>query len=178
MLRMAILSGLAGLPDFHVENDMKTLLLQMITFVILCSTVSIVQAGNDDSGTEKDLDFNGSDCIWIRSIRDYTPLDNRTLLIWGGSNRPYFVRMTTTSREMDTGIGIAVHSRDDRLCPYGGDGLIFSTFDPRPVSILSITRITKEQAEDILVRYGKRDTGEPQTPAPKEVEGAEVEELG
>jgi hypothetical protein len=160
MLWMAILSGFVGRAEFHDEKDMKHLLLQLITFVFLCSTVSLVLAENDDSGDEKDLDFNGSDCIWIRSIRDYTPLDNRTLLIWGGSNRPYFVRMTISSREMDTGIGI------------------FSTFDPRPVSILSITRITKEQAEDILVRYGKRDTDEPQTPAPKKVEGAEVEELG
>jgi hypothetical protein len=175
---MSILSGPVGMAILRIEKDMKTLLIQFVMAVYLCSTVSIAKAENDDSQVEKDLDFNGSDCIWIRSIRDYTPLDSRTLLIWGGSARPYFVRMSTSSREMDTGIGIAVHSRDDRLCPYGGDGLIFSTFDPRPVTILSITRITKEQAEDILVRYGKRETDEPQTPAPKEVDGAEVEELG
>jgi Family of unknown function (DUF6491) len=146
--------------------------------VLLCSIGGTVRAENDDSGDLKDLDSIGSDCIWVRSIRDYTPLDDRTLLIWGGSNRPYFVRLTTASWDMDTGIGLAVHSRDDRLCPYGGDGLVFGSFEPRPVTIRSIIRISKEQAEDILVRYGKRDSDEPQTPAPQEVEGAEVEELG
>jgi hypothetical protein len=99
-------------------------------------------------------------------------------LIWEGSNKPYFVRLTTSARDMDSGISISVQSRDDRLCPYGGDGIIFSRFESRPVTIRSITRITKEQAEDIKVQYGKSEPVEPQTPAPKEVEGAEVEELG
>ena len=79
---------------------------------------------------------------------------------------------------MDSGMQMATHSRDDRLCPYGGDGLIFSSFHPRPVTIRSISRITKEQEEDIMVRYGKKDSDEPQAPEPKQVEGAEVEELG
>jgi len=157
---------------------MKSLLLPLVMVVFLSSTAGLVKAENDDSGDLRDLDFNGSDCIWVRSIRDYTPLDDRTLLIWGGSNRPYFVRLTTASWEMDTGIGLSVHSRDDRLCPYGGDGLIFGGFEPRPITVRSITRISKEQAEDILVRYGKRESDEPKAPAPKEVEGAEVEELG
>jgi hypothetical protein len=134
-------------------------------------------AENDDSGHESDLDFNGSDCIWIRSIRDYTPLDDRTLLIWSGVSRPYFVRLNTASHEMRSGIAMRVESRDDRLCPYGGDGLIFSRYETFPVTVRSISRITKDQAEDIMVRYGKKDSGEPQTPAPKEVDGAEVEEL-
>jgi uncharacterized protein DUF6491 len=157
---------------------MKKLLLPWLMAVLSSSIGGAVRADNDDSEDLKDLDSIGSDCIWVRSIRDYTPLDDRTLLIWGGSNRPYFVRLTTPSWEMDTGIGLAVHSRDDRLCPYGGDGLVFGSFEPRPVPVRSIIRISKEQAEDILVRYGKRDSDEPQTPEPQEVEGAEVEELG
>jgi hypothetical protein len=146
-------------------------------FITICCLGSFSEAENDEMEVENDIDYNGSDCIWIRSIRDYTPLDRRTLLIWGGS-RPYYVRLATPTREMEFGISVAVYSRDDRLCPYGGDGLIFSRFDGRPVTVRSISRISKEQAEDILVRYGKSKSAEPQTPAPKELEGAEVEELG
>ena len=72
---------------------------------------------------------------------------------------------------------MGVKSRDDRLCPYGGDALVFGSFDPYPARVSSISRITKEQAEELLVRHGKKDTGEPQAPAPKEVKGADVEEL-
>ena len=156
---------------------MKYLLIQLFTLLTLCSLVSTVRAEKGDSGPEKDLDFNGSDCISIRSIRDYTPLDSRTLLIWGGS-RPYYVRLATPTSEMEFAMGVEVHSRDYRLCPYGGDGLIFTRFNGRPVTVRSISRISKEQAEDILVRYGKSKSAEPQTPVPKELEGAEVEELG
>ena len=84
----------------------------------------------------------------------------------------------TTASDLESGNRLVAHSRDDRLCPYGGDGLIFSSLHPRPVTIRSISRITKEQEEDIMVRYGKKDSDEPQAPEPKQVEGAEVEELG
>lgn len=156
---------------------MKALINQLVTAMLLCSLTSVSGAENDEFDGLKDIDYNGSDCIWIRSIRDYTPLDRRTLLIWGGS-RPYYVRLATPTSEMDFGMSVAVHSRDDRLCPYGGDGLIFSRFNGRPITVRSISRISKEQAEDILVRYGKSKSAEPQTPVPKEPEGAEVEELG
>ena len=156
---------------------MKTLIKQIVILLLLCNLARVSGAENDAIDGEIDIDYNGSDCIWIRSIRDYTPLDRRTLLIWGGS-RPYYVRLATPTSEMDFGVSVAVHSRDDRLCPYGGDGLVFNHFNGRPVTVRSISRISKEQAEDILVRYGKSKSAEPQTPAPKEPEGAEVEELG
>ena len=156
---------------------MKNLLLQLFIAAFLCSTASPVTSGNNDSRVEKDLDFNGSDCIWIRSIRDYTPLDDRTLLIWSGVSQPYFVRLHTATHDMRSGIAMKLVSRDDRLCPYGGDGLVFGSYETFPATVRSISRLTKDQAEDMMVRYGKKESGEPQTPAPKEVEGAEVEEL-
>ena len=66
---------------------MKDHLLQLVMGLTLCCLVSDIRAEKGDSGAEKDLDFNGSDCISIRSIRDYTPLDKRTLLIGESANR-------------------------------------------------------------------------------------------
>ena len=159
------------------EMIAKVVYLSIVTLIISSNTISISRAEIDDSEAETDVDYNGSDCISIRSIRDYTPLDNRTLLIWGGASRPYFVRLNNATHEMRSGIAMKVVSRDDRLCPYGGDGLVFNSYETFPATVRSISRITKDQAEDIMVRYGKKDSGESQTPAPKEVEGAEVEEL-
>jgi len=151
-------------------------ILHGIIAVFLSITGSVVAAENQQSEEESDLDYNGSDCIWVRSIRDYKPLDDRTLLIYSGS-RPYFVRLSSSSREMRSTSSMVVDSRDDRLCPYGGDGLIFGRFDPYPVRVRSISRITKEQENQLLVRYGKHEADEPQAPPPRDVEGAEVEEL-
>ena len=39
-------------------------------------------------------------------------------------------------------------------------------------------RITPEQADELLFRYGKKERPEQQDPAPPELDGAEVEELG
>ncbi len=155
----------------------KVVCLSIVILIISSITISSSIAESDDSEAEIDVDFNGSDCIWIRSIRDYTPLDDRTLLIWSGVSRPYFVRLHTATHDMRSGIAMKLVSRDDRLCPYGGDGLIFGSYETFPATVRSISRITKDQAEDMMVRYGKKESGEPQTPAPREVEGAEVEEL-
>lgn len=149
----------------------------LITLSLSALTLSCTPYVKPSDG-ESDVDFNGSDCIWIRSIRDYSPLDSQSLLIWGGANRPYFVRLITPARDMRMSYEMVVDSRDDRLCPYGGDGLIFGSFDPLPAKVRSIDRITKDQANELLVRYGKRDADEQRTPEPKEVEGPDVQELG
>jgi hypothetical protein len=41
----------------------------------------------------------------------------------------------------------------------------------------AIRELTKEEEEHLLIRYGKKEPEIKQTPAPQEVEGAEVEEL-
>lgn len=155
----------------------KPLLFQCIISGLLCVLLTLSSHADEDSDASDDLNYNGSDCIWIRSIRDYTPLDDKTLLIWGGTRKPYYVRLVFPARDMSSAIGIGVDSRDDRLCPYGGDGLKFGRFDPIPVGIRSISKLTMEQADAILVRYGKQEGSEPTTPEPRDVEGAEVEEL-
>jgi hypothetical protein len=47
------------------------------------------------------------------------------------------------------------------------------------VAIRSISRLTPEQVDDLLVKYGKKTPEEqPEDRPPPELEGAEVEELG
>ena len=60
----------------------------------------------------------------------------------------------------------------------GGDALIFGSFPGDEARIQSIKRLTPDQVEQVLIRYGKKDPGDVQDPAPPEVKGAEVEELG
>lgn len=126
----------------------------------------------------RDLTDSGSDCISIRTIRDYTPLDRSRLIIEGGGKRLYYVTLVASSFQLRGSHQIGVNSRDAWLCPYGGDRLVFSTFGDTSAGIRGIMRITPEQAEELLFRYGKKERPEQQDPAPQELDGAEVEELG
>jgi len=83
------------------------------------------------------------------------------------------------STELRSALRIGFRSRDDWLCPYGGDAVYFGGLMDESVPIRGITRVSAEQAEDLLVRYGKKSPEEqPEDRPPPELEGAEVEELG
>ena len=96
------------------------------------------------------FDPGDSDCIWIRTIRDYRPLDSRTLLIYGSGKRAYFVRLAHRVPELKSVFRIGFRSRDEQLCPYGGDELVFEGgFAGATARIRSISRIDDEQAEQV-----------------------------
>ncbi len=155
----------------------NTILKQLI--IVLClgifSPLILTQA--DDLRPAVDLDYRGSDCISIRTIRDYTALDDRNLLIWASPKRPYFVRLSTPAWGLRSSFQIGTLSRDDRLCPYGGDALVFDTAGRDTARIASIRRISEDEADWLLVRFGKKDPADEQAPVLKPVAGAEVEEL-
>ena len=125
------------------------------------------------------MNYSGSDCILIRTIRDYSPLDNQHLLIRGPAKRTYFVTLFRPTFEMRGAMSLRFDSRDGQLCPYGGDSVVFSGLGGESVRIRSISRITADQEEQLMIRYGKRKPAESVAPAePANVTGAEVEELG
>ena len=123
-----------------------------------------------------DVDYSGSDCILIRTIRDYRSLDDRNLLIYGPADRAYYVTLFRPSFELSSSFQMGFESRDGQLCPFGGDSIVVGR---EAIPIQSISRVSEEQEQQLLVRYGKKDPAPgQQAPAPKEVKGAEVEELG
>ena len=158
---------------------MKKFVKQILIFVIAgCFWTGITAAG-DDNRPVGDLNLHGSDCILIRTIRDYTPLDDRNLLIWGPAKRGYLVTLFRPAFGMGSSFRLGFSSRDDQLCPYGGDAVVFGGLGDDQVNVQSITRVTADQADEILIRYGKKKKPptEKRTPEPADVPGAEVEEL-
>ena len=157
------------------KNIVKQWTMVVYSSVLLaaCSTPDTV------SRPENDLDHRGSDCISIRTVRDYTPLNDRSLLIDGGGTRAYYVTLLMPSTELRSASHIGFSSRDGWLCPSGGDALNFGGLMNQSVSIRSISRLTPEQVDDLLVRYGKKTPAEQtEDRPPPELEEAEVEELG
>jgi len=161
--------------NFYKKTNIKHIFILFTLGVLLPSVV--IQAVDLESDLE--LDYRGSDCISLLTIRDYTVLDDRNLLIWGSSKRAYFVRLFSRAWELKSSFQIGTLSRDNWLCPYGGDALVFDSIGrgQDKVSITSIRRISRDEADWLLVRFGKKDPAVEQIPAPKSVEGAEVEEL-
>lgn len=157
-----------------MKNHIKQLVIMILSCIILASCASTER----EPGVERDLTEAGSDCISIRTIRDYTPLDRKSLIIEGSGNRLYYVTLVMSSFELRTAHQIGVQSRDSWLCPYGGDRLILDSFGNESVGIRGIMRLSPEQADDLLIRYGKKEPPGQQDPTPPELEGAEVEELG
>lgn len=152
---------------------------QSITAFISC--ILLVSCAATETGPElgRDINYQGSDCISIRTIRDYEPLDSRNLLMTAGGNRSYFVTLASPAHQLRSAFRLGFSSRDQWLCPYGGDRIVFGGFSDFGFSIRSISRVTEEQAEELLIRYGKRPAGEQQDAGPPpDLKGADVEELG
>ena len=151
---------------------------QSVIVATSCVLVSSCATVEEDSGLGKDIDFSGSDCISIRTIRDYTPLDRSTLLIEGSGKRNYLVTLAGPSFELRSSFRLGFSSRDGWLCPYGGDRLVLGGLSNEEVMIRGVSRITADQADELLLRYGKKMPEEQPDQAPPDVTGAEVEELG
>ena len=156
----------------------KMSLKQWLTAVSSIALLSSFGAARGAETAPADLNLNGADCISIRTIRDYTPLSRDSLLIHVSAKRTYFVRLVAPGFGLESSFQLATRSRDDRLCPYGGDAIIYDRLPGGEARIQSISRVTPEQVEELLVRYGKKEPGDTENPAPTEVKGAEVEELG
>jgi len=156
----------------------KTLIKQFIIAFSLTGLLSACASTETPSRPERDIDYNGSDCISIRTIRDYTPLDNRNLLVEAAGRRNYLVTLVMSSFDLRSSFRLGFRSRDDWLCPYGGDRIVFEGLANDEISLRSITRLTAAQTEELLVQYGKKEPTEQETTPPPELKGAEVEELG
>lgn len=157
---------------------MKVLLKQRL---ILCfSSVLLVSCAGVESESDAAAEAErlGSDCISIATIRDYTPLTNRSLLVEAAPRRIYYVELLAATIGLKATSRLGFQSRDGWLCPFGGDEIVFDGVTNDSIRIRSISRLTVEQADELLIQHGKRVPAEQQDPMPPKLEGAEVKELG
>ncbi len=158
-------------------RDIKLVIIQWLMPLILCGCSASGDSEWAPSERDVGLDYRGADCILIRTIRDYRPLDDSHMLISGPAKRTYFVTLFGPAFEMRGSLGLTFDSRDDQLCPFGGDAVKFGGLAHERVTIQSISRVTAEQEQEILFRFGLLERAEKKPPEPVSVKGAEVEEL-
>ena len=122
-------------------------------------------AGTASTGGETALERSGgepADCILSRSVRDYTGLDERNLILYGPGSRAYHVVLATPSFNLDGEWSIGVldgggAGGDGRICPFGGDRIIVDGPLVEQLSIRSIESIDDAGVEALKVRFGQEE---------------------
>ena len=107
-------------------------------------------------------------------------LDEQNLLIKATRQRTYHVVLVRRAFGLRSSFVIALKSPSSRVCESFSEvmfreDMFNESFDS--IRIRSIRRLTPEEEEHLLIQFGKKEPEIEQTPAPADVEGAEVEEL-
>ena len=144
-------------------------------FVIFISSVLLGCATSPEG--DGDTDRRASDCIHGPSIRGYTVLDEQNLIVEASASRVYHVVLQRRAYGLDRAWQIGFDSPTGRVCEKFGSIVFEGDMRTESMRIDSIRLLSKEQEEDLLITYGKKEPEIDMTPPPQEVEGADVEEL-
>ncbi len=143
--------------------------------IILTLSALVACAGTDVESDE--AVSSRSDCIFQSSIRGYRVLDESNLIVSASGRHQYHVVLQRRAHGLRSSWSIAFKSSTGRICSGFSEVVFKGHFDGESIRIASIRELSKEDEEDLLIRYGKKEPEIKQTPAPQEVNGAEVEEL-
>ncbi len=118
-----------------------------------------------------------SDCIHEPSIRGYTVLDERNLVIEASGRRSYLVTLQRRAHGLRSTWQIGLRDRTSRVCAGFSEIVVGDNIISDSIRIADIRELTPEDLDDLLIRYGLKEPEFEQTPEPQEVRGADVEEL-
>jgi len=160
------------------KNPLEDMFYHIFIILFLCIFAVSVEAGESGESPPEALLEPANDCIFARSVRDYTPLDRSHLILRGPSRkRAYLVTVTGAATSLRTDWRIAFRTRDTRLCPWGGDAILVDDPVQRELRIASIREITDRDVDTLMVHFGRREADEQKAPEPADVPEAGVEEL-
>jgi hypothetical protein len=99
-----------------------------------------------------------NDCVWVRSINDWQPLDDRNLIV-DAASRQYHVELAQScfGLEFETLIAFVDRGADDRICGFGMDRVVVDRTIPETCWITAVDELTEDQAEDLVLRYEQQD---------------------
>jgi len=151
----------------------KQLLIALLLSSILACAVpeKVAETGDPEVSDSR------SDCIFRSSIRGYSVLDESNLVIDATGRRKYHMTLRRRAHGLRSSWGISFDSPTGRVCAGFSEVKFEDTFDSGSIRIASIRELSPEEHELLLIQYGKKEPEIKQTPAPREVKGAEVEEL-
>ena len=152
-------------------------LKQGLIVVFSCSLVACATSSDDVNEPEYRSETRSNDCISQMSIRDYQVLDDSNLVVTERAKRKYHVILNRRAFGLQSTWHIAFRSQSGRICSGFSDLIVEDGMRKELIGIRSVKRLTPEEHDDLLVRFGKKEPAAKQTTAPEPVKGAEVEEL-
>jgi len=161
---------------------MKYALKQIV--IITCSGVlSACSTAGDEVSPGLDVDESRrSDCISEGTVRDYTVLDDANLIVTASAKRKYHVELSRRAYGLRSSWHIGFTSPTSQICAGFSEAIVDDGIGTAGTGldrfrIRTIRRLTSEEVDALLIRYGKKKPEFEQTPATEPVESAEVEEL-
>ena len=145
--------------------------------LLIFSTLSVLAAC---TGTPTDPDDGVSrrgDCILQSSIRGYRVLDEQNLIVSASGRRNYHVTLQRRAYGLRSSWAIAFDSPSGRICDSFSEVVFDDDIGLGRIRIAMIRELTPEEEEGLLIQFGIKEPEIKRTPAPREVEGADVEEL-
>lgn len=147
--------------------------------VLLVSGVLAACAGSSEApdGQAEADDHRGGRCISER-IRGYTVLDEVNVIALGTLRRSYHVVLQRRAWGLRSSTPMKLDSSTNRVCAGFGE-LVYvgNNREPERIRIRQITELNNEEYEDLLIRWGLLEPEIESKPEPKDVDGAEIEEL-
>ena len=149
------------------------------SFIIVFSCLLYACGGTPETSTGDPPEAVGlrSDCISTRTIRDYRVLDDANLVVTAQANQRYHVVLSRRAVGLRSSWKIGFRSTTGQICGSFDEILVDDGFGPERIRIAAIRQLTPEEYEELLVGFGKREPTTEQTPATREIDSAEVEEL-
>jgi len=153
------------------------LLKQYVT--IAFSSILLACANSDSAPDDGESRASGgrADCIFSSSIRGYGVLDESNLVIEGSGRKKYHVVLSRPARGIRSTWAIGFDSPSSRVCAGFSEVIFRGHMEGDSIRIASIRELSPEEHESLLIQFGKKKPEIEQTPVPREVKGAEVEEL-
>ena len=147
--------------------------------ILFCSSSLLACVSVQETGSDAPLvsESGRSDCIYEGTIRDYSILDDSNLIVTATARRQYHIVLTRRAFGLRSSWHIGFTSPTSNICSGFSSVVVDNGFGPEAIRIRSIRRLTADEAETLLIQYGKKKPEVEQIPTPEPVEGAEIEEL-
>ena len=138
--------------------NVKTLAILTTAVVALAACATAGPGLDEERFTREPLELpgKGADCVF-GSVRDFTVLDDETLLLYTTSrNRAYYVEVTGICPGLRTAFQLGFEDRNGQLCGRGFDAIIIpeGSFTER-CPIAKIHKLEGGEIARVLEYYGR-----------------------
>jgi hypothetical protein len=158
--------------------------IAILTATLLSFSTLARAAGEDQAGADKAAEIaaaaskptqpKGGDCLFSRTISDWSSIDDETLIIYAPTRHdPYLVKLWAPvfGLRSEFAIGIQDANNDGQFCDYGRDSIVVRSpaGTPERYPVRTLTRLDEAQAKAMLdSRKEKKKKEEPAVAMPEQ----------